>query len=169
MRIPVIATFLLSSALGAQQPASPPTRLFATLAGRWSCAGGFPDGRKLAADLTFTEAQGRRLLHFTHTDRAPGSYWQDANWLFDAKAARILSLATSGSSTNQNASAALFIAKEWTDASVVLEADTLKSPPWTQNRFSYTLRDTATMLMRWELGRNGGWQLGDSLVCRRSK
>ena len=79
-----------------------------------------------------------------------------------------MSLSTSGSTKNASVSPALFLGAQWTDSSIVLEADTLKSPPWTPNRFSYALRGGASLLMRWEVQRNGAWSLGDSLVCARS-
>jgi hypothetical protein len=79
----------------------------------------------------------------------------------------VLSLSTSGSTRTPNASAALFVATAWTETSIVLDADSLKGPPWMPNRFSYTLRGPSTLGMRWEVQRNGTWMLGDSLVCGR--
>ena len=112
------------------------------------------------------EREGR-LLRFSHVDRTPGAYWQAATWMHDAKNQRVLSLSVSGSTKNQGTSAALFVARSWNDSSIVLEADSLKGPPWAVNRFSYALRNPSTLLKRWEIQRNGSWVLGDSLVCGR--
>ncbi len=69
-------------------------------------------GAAFSADLTFASVQDGRLLRFTHVDRAPSSYWQEAMWAFDAKSNRVFSLSTSGAGTNRNVSPALFSAPE---------------------------------------------------------
>jgi hypothetical protein len=160
-----LAIVLPASAGHAQ--ASPAAGLFASLEGSWDCAGGFPDGRPLAADFSFNREREGRLLRFSHVDRAPGTYWQEATWMHDARGKRLMSLVASGSSKNAGVSAALFVARQWNDSSVVFEADSLKGPPWAANRFAYALRSPATLMMRWEIQRNGSWVLGDSLVCGR--
>jgi hypothetical protein len=159
----------ISASSARAQAMSSAAGLFAALEGRWDCSGGFPDGRKLVADLSFTREREGRLLRFSHVDRAPGSYWQDATWMHDSKGQRVLSLSTSGSTKNLGVGAALFVAHSWTDSSIVLEADSLKGPPWSVNRFSYSLRAPSTLLKRWEVQRNGSWVLGDSLVCGRKQ
>src|SRR5688572_22936204 len=124
MHKPTAALLVIASAISiaaiAQQPAAYPIPVFRALAGTWSCVGGFPDGRSLAADLTFSSAQDGRLLRFSHIDREPGSYWQEATWLLDSKANRVLSLSVSGSRKNATTSAGLFIASSWTDKQLIL-------------------------------------------------
>jgi hypothetical protein len=158
----------------AQQPPTPSAfpdsvaKLFKAVAGRWSCAGGFARGGALAADLKFTPAVGDYAITFQHVDRAPGSYWQNSTWAFDGKSGRIVSTGMSGSQKDQTGAPSMFSASAWSPTSVTLDADTIKAPPFTPNRFTYAVTAGSTLTMRWEVGRNGAWSLGDSLVCSRA-
>lgn len=49
----------------------------------------------------------------------------------------------------------------------MLDADTLKAPPFAPNRFAYVTSGTR-LLMRWEVWRGATWALGDSLVCEHT-
>jgi hypothetical protein len=163
-----LSTLVITSAARAQAPA-PPTALFQALAGHWGCNGGFRDGRKLASDLTFEPVQTGRALRFSHVDRAPGNYWQEATWAFDAKGSRVLSLSMTGSTLNGNASPTMFSGHEWSDREITLNADSLNGPPWAPNRFTYTAAASGQLLMRWEVQRGGIWAFGDSLICARAR
>jgi hypothetical protein len=142
--------------------------LFKALAGHWSCEGGFARGGALSADLAFAPALGDYAITLQHADRAPGSYWQTSTWAFDGKAKRIVSAGMAGSQKDRTGAPTLFSSSAWSATSVTLEADTIKAPPFTPNRFTYSVTDGATLKMRWEVGRNGAWALGDSLVCSRA-
>lgn len=48
-----------------------------------------------------------------------------------------------------------------------LVGDTIKAPPFAPNRFNYSVTGANGLKMVWEVGRNGAWPLGDSLVCAR--
>ena len=141
--------------------------LFSSLAGQWSCQGGFPSGRSLSADLRFEPLLGGRALGFEHVDRAPGLYWQRSTWAADSKTRGIVSSALTGSQKDPIVVPALFVSTSWTTNRIELDADTVKKPPFTPNRFTYTVDSGRTLKMTWELSRNGAWVLGDSLVCAR--
>jgi len=142
--------------------------LFQRLGGRWDCTGGFARGGSLAADLTFTPLFGAHALAFEHVDRAPGVYWQHGTWSVDAKSGAINSAGVAGSTSEYMGSPTLFVAQNWTTTSITLVADTIKSPPFASNRFTYSLIAANTLKMVWEISRNGQWAVGDSLVCARS-
>jgi hypothetical protein len=162
------ACSILTGHAGAQTADSAAVgRLFAAVAGKWSCEGGFPNGRKLAADLQFTPGVDGRIITFEHVDRAPGAYWQRSTWGYDAKAGRVTSLAMTGSTKDKSSIPAMFTSRAWTESSITLDADTLRTPPFAPNRFTYSV-SAAGLKMVWELGRGGVWALGDSLDCKRA-
>jgi hypothetical protein len=166
----VLAVSVASSA-NAQATVSFPdsaAALFKALAGHWSCNGGFARGGALSADLTFAAAVGDYAITFQHADRAPGTYWQKSTWAVDGKTKRIVAAGMAGSQKDRTGAPTLFLSSAWSATSVTLDADTIKAPPFTPNRFTYSVANGATLNMRWEVGRNGAWALGDSLVCSRA-
>jgi hypothetical protein len=140
--------------------------LFTALAGQWACAGSFADGRPLAADLTFTRRNEGRSLAYHHADRAPNTFIQDATWGPDAPNDAIVSLAFAGNESTLGPQ--LFVAKEWSASKIVLVAQTLTSPPFRPNRFTYTLTDAKTLTVLWEVERDGTLTMGDQLTCVRA-
>jgi hypothetical protein len=150
----------------ATSPDSTAAALFAALAGPWACAGAFADGRPLAADLLFEPALDGRALRYRHVDRPPNTFAHEATWAFDAPAGHLISLAFAAMG-DAPASPALFVAEAWTETSITLVADTLRAPPWAPNRFTYTLDGDDALRMVWEIGRGGGWHMGDYLDCQR--
>ncbi|MEP6621191.1 MAG: hypothetical protein ABJE47_17835 [bacterium] len=107
--------FFAPYTIQAQDSASS-SALFTALSGHWACNGGFRDGRSLSADLTFQPVQNGRALRFSHADRVPGTYWQEATWVFDGKGRRVFSLAATGATSSSVAAAAMFSAREWSFA-----------------------------------------------------
>jgi hypothetical protein len=144
-------------------------RLFARLGGKWSCKGGFARGGALEADLAFTPALGGNVMSFEHVDRAPGVYWQHTTWAIDAKLPKIVSVGIAGSQKDMSGAPAGFSSTALSDTSITLQADTLATPPFATNRFTYLSRSRESLEMRWEVLRNAAWSLGDSLVCERAK
>ncbi|HEX5436977.1 MAG TPA: hypothetical protein VFW98_07455 [Gemmatimonadaceae bacterium] len=144
-------------------------QLFTALRGRWSCTGGSANGRPLAADLTFTPSMDGRTLRYRDADHAPSNYVQEATWAMSPTRHEIVSLAFAALSSKAAPEPALFVAREWTAHSLTLVADTLQSPPWAPNRFTYTLAASNTLKMVWEVEHAGAWQVGDSLMCRRAE
>ena len=142
-------------------------RLFARLSGKWSCRGGFPRGGALEADLAFTPGLGGNIVSFEHIDRAPGVYWQRSTWAVDAKLPKTVSVGVAGSQKDMSGAAAGFSSTALSDTSITLQADTLATPPFATNRFTYFSRTHDSLEMRWEVLRNAAWSLGDSLVCGR--
>jgi hypothetical protein len=80
----------------------------------------------------------------------------------------VSSIAMTGSTKNRSGAPALFTAHEWSRYAITLVADTVKTPPFAPNRFTFRLERADRLTMRWEVARNGAWALGDSLVCARS-
>lgn len=146
---------------------SPASTLFASLAGRWSCTGGFGRGGALQADLTFMLVAGGRALAFQHVDRSPSVYWQSATWGLESGTDRIVSLAMAGSMKAGAGTPSMFVASRWSATSLTLVADTLKAPPFAPNQFTYTVSGANTMKVVWEVSRNGALVVGDSLMCAR--
>ena len=142
-------------------------RLFARVAGKWSCKGGFSRGGSLEADLAFSPDLGGKIVSFEHVDRAPSIYWQRGTWAVDAKLARVTSAGIAGSTKDASGVPAAFFSTALSDTSITLQADTLGSPPFTPNRFTYRSPTRDSLEMRWEVLRNGAWSLGDSLLCGR--
>jgi len=142
--------------------------LFAALRGGWSCTGALANGRPLAADLSFTPSMDGKLLRFRHADRAPSSYVQEATWGASPTRHEIVSLAYAAGTATAAPEPALFVAREWTAHSLTLVADTLQSPPWAPNRFTYTVAGPDSLKMVWEVERGGAWRMGDWLACTRA-
>ncbi len=172
----LLPTFFLAFAaasVGAQAPpvadsiAARASALFAHFSGRWSCVGGFARGGSLQADLTFSSVADGRALMFVHADRPPNTYWQSASWSLD-DAGRIVSLAVAGSTKSRTGTPSLFIATAWNENSLTLVADTVKSPPFAPNQFTYSLTTGNDLKMVWEVSRNGSRAVGDSLLCHRA-
>lgn len=140
-------------------------QLFAKFAGSWSCSGKFADGRPLASDIVMTLRMDGRSLRYEHRDRAPNNFVQEATWGPDAANHQLVSLAFAGNS--QRLIPELFVAKSWSAASVTFEAETLTSPPFAPNRFTYSIDEGGALKMIWEVQRNGTWSQGDQIKCTR--
>jgi hypothetical protein len=158
---------VLARSASAQSFPDSATTLFRNLSGRWSCAGGFGRGGALAADLTFTAIMSAHALSFEHIDRAPSTYWQRSTWSVDARTGGIVAAGIAGSTRAYTGSPTLFVAPAWGTTRIVLNADTIKTPPFVPNRFTYAVNPAGELEMKWEVLRNGSWALGDSLVCSR--
>jgi hypothetical protein len=141
-------------------------RLFANVAGRWSCAGAFADGRPLSSDITITLRVDGRAVQYQHHDRAPNDFTQEALWGPDTQNNQIVSVAFAGNATALGPQ--LLVAKVWSERSVVFEARSLTSPPFAPNRFTYTIEPPNTLKMVWEVERNGAWSVGDRISCNRT-
>lgn len=143
-------------------------RLFERLAGNWSCKGGFSRGGALEADLAFSPGLGGSIVSFEHVDRTPSVYWQRSTWAVDAKLPRVVSAGVAGSKKDASGAPAAFFSTALSDTSITLQADTLGSPPFAPNRFTYLSPRRDSLEMRWEVLRSGAWSLGDSLTCGRA-
>jgi hypothetical protein len=121
----------------------------------------------LEADLAFSPGLGGKIVSFEHVDRAPSIYWQRGTWAVDAKLARVASAGVAGSTKDASGVPTAFFSTTLSDTSITLQADTLGSPPFSPNRFTYRSPTHDSLAMRWEVLRNGAWSLGDSLVCGR--
>src|SRR5580765_5780458 len=95
-------------------------RLFANLAGHWSCAGAFADGRPLSSDITITLRLDGRAVQYQHHDRAPNDFMQEALWGPDTRNNQLVSVAFAGNATALGPQ--LFVAKVWSERSVIFEA-----------------------------------------------
>jgi len=113
-------------------------------------------------------ALGGNIVGFEHVDRTPGSYWQRATWALDPKLPRVVSAGVAGSQKDATGSPAAFYSTMLRETSITLQADTLGSPPFAPNRFTYLSPARDSLEMRWEVLRNGTWSLGDSLMCGRA-
>jgi hypothetical protein len=111
---------------------------------------------------------GGQLLRFRDADHAPSSYVQEATWGLSAARHQIVSLAFAAGSKNAPPEPALYVARSWTAHSLTLVADTLESPPWAPNRFTYAVNGRNGLTRRWEVERNGAWRMGDTLSCHRA-
>ena len=140
--------------------------LFERISGHWSCSGGFSRGGSLESDMSFTPILDGRVLFYTHTDRAPNAFWESATWSLDASG-RIVSMAMVGSTKTRVGAPALFIATSWSPSTITLVADTVKTPPFAPNQFTYSLAGDR-LKMVWEVARNGVRAVGDSLLCNRA-
>lgn len=139
-------------------------QLFAAVSGKWSCEGGFPNGRVLAADLRMESVLDGRSLSAEHLDRAPGSYWQRMSWALDGRRGVLLGVGVAGSTKDQNAAVVSWTARDWKSDGVIFETDSSKAPV---NRYAYTLQSDGTLKYGWYIRAADRWVLGDSLICRR--
>jgi hypothetical protein len=146
--------------------ASETKELFSSLAGSWSCEGTFSNGKPIASDLQFTPRLDGRTLQYEHRDRPPNNFVATAFWGPDASNNQLVSTGFAGDATTL--APVLFTAKKWTAQSVRFEAQSLTSPPFAPNRFTYTF-EKLKLTITWEVQRNGDWRVGDRLGCSRGQ
>lgn len=144
------------------QSADSSSRWVAPLAGAWSCAGAFSNGKPLAADVVLSPALGGRWLSYHHQDRAPGRY--EATALL-GPALRDSALVTTTIYDNFGGHRR-FIPSAAADNTITLVRDTTENGARLE-RFTFRPRVDGTLWFGWEIGRNGQWFLGDSLSCKR--
>jgi hypothetical protein len=133
-------------------------------AGRWGCAGGFPSGKLLRADVVFTPRLGGRWLEYHHTDRAPGRYEALALW----------GPAVGASQTVQNVlydnfgGQRRFASDGWRNGALVFVRDSAEAGA-REERFIFRERSESTFWFAWEVRRPNvpAWAVGDSLTCAR--
>lgn len=106
------------------------------------------------------------VLFYTHTDRAPNAFWESATWSLDASG-RIVSMAVVGSSKTRVGAPALFIANSWSQSTITLVADTVKTPSFEPNQFTCSVTGDH-LKMVWEVSRNGVRAVGGSLLRTRA-
>ena len=169
LQLPLAAALLLAAALPLSAQTQPPpaapgsAEMFAYLAGRWSCAGEFANGRKLEADLAWTPQLDGKWLELRHTDRAPGRFQAIAHWGTDPATGTMVSV-----TFDIGGGVRLFTAADgWTNRAVVFETRQLMAPPRGRERFTWRAESDTTLRMTWEVERDGAWRMGDYLVCNK--
>lgn len=166
----MLTAALLASLFQAVAVASPPAKdpapLFAALAGRWSCAGAFANGKLLKADLAFEPSFQGRTLRYTHVDKAPNTYQQHSTWGVDAGSGHLVSLAFLAFKPGPG-EPALYVSEDWSPKKVTFVHKKLLKDPFAPNRFTYSVAGD-TLKMLWEVERKGMWRMGDFLECKRA-
>jgi hypothetical protein len=144
------------------------SRLFASAEGSWSCVGAFANGKPLAANLKFKRSPDGQSIHYSHVDRAPNTYRQEANWGVDKDSGHMISLAFTAFGDQRSPSAAMYVAEKWSADSVTLVHKKLLADPFAPNRFTYSVSG-GKLKMLWEVRRGESeWRMGDYLDCERS-
>lgn len=132
------------------------------LTGPWGCSGAFASGRPLAADIVFAAALNAHWLEYHHRDRAPGRY----------EATALLGPALADSTVvptvlyDNFGGHRRFGVTTSPTGEVILARDTTEKGARVE-RFTFRPRADGTLWFGWEVQRDGGWALGDSLSCRR--
>lgn len=160
----------------AQPKFAPPRRLpdelTAFFVGSWSGAGGFANGKKIEADVSFTPDLDNQWLAYHHTDRAPSTYKSSGLWGFEYSSKRFVMILA-----DNFGGARLFSSDGWTGSKIVFlksgaiipEASDLKQPV-RQERFTFEKQNNDEFKMTYEFSQDGNiWKLGDYLVFTKKK
>ena len=152
---------------GRDQLDAPPADSVATLAkslvGSWACRGGTPDGRTMAATISFTLVLDAHWLQFEHRDVPPGRFLATAMWPATTITEPMSTTLYDNSGGNRRLTGA------WDPDSIVWVKD-VTEPGVRRERFTFRRVDTDTFWYAWHIQRaaTGPPVLGDSLTCRRT-
>lgn len=151
-----IACFLSGSAVAAGDE---PFRDFSDLTGRWTCHGVFPaTGKTIDASLRFEpDLQGTALVKH-HDDTSPSaSYHALEAWGYDATTHRYRATIL-----DSVGGARLFSSDGWKDGRLVWQSAPEVQPA---QRFIYVREPGKGLRIDWEVQRDGGYVVGDTLQC----
>ena len=162
--LPVALTICLLAGLSAQsQPVKNrlDTALLNFFVGKWSGEGAFSNGRKIAADLTFSLSLDSSWLVYEHRDRAPNSYKATSYWGVDGQSGKFLAYVFDNFQGHR-----LFETNGWINGKLILS-----NQVWMPQiglyfeHFIYQRTGDRSFKMSYETSRDGiSWQLGDWLV-----
>ena len=132
--------------------------------GRWSGEGAFANGKKIAADLSFTLSLDSCWLMYEHRDRAPGQYKATSMWGVDGQSGEFVAYCFDNFQGHRG-----FEGNGWKNGKMVLTHHAFypKVGGYFEH-FIYERTGERSFKMTYETSRDGiGWQMGDWLVFRR--
>ena len=150
---------LAGSAAGAADAPSP-MQAMQPLLGSWHCAGVFPaSGKRISSSIRFDAELGGAGVLKHHDDIAPNTYRAVEAWTYDAKGKQF-----NAAIVDNFGGARRFGSTGW-------DGDTLTwtSAPEVQpaQKFVYVRAADGTLRVDWQVLRNGGFAVGDTLTCKR--
>jgi len=160
MRLPPLfcAACLLSSTAFAGDEAF---RDFANLTGQWTCHGVFPaSGKTIDSTVNFAfDLEGKAVVKHHDDTSAPATYHALEAWGYDAKAHQY-----NATILDSFGGARVFSSEGWKDGRLVWRSSSEIQPA---QRFTYAREPGDTLRIDWEVQKQGGFVIGDTLHCSR--
>jgi hypothetical protein len=151
-----VACFLSGSAMASDDA---PFRDFSDLTGRWTCHGVFPaSGKTIDSAIRFDlDLQGKALIKHHDDTSPPAIYHALEAWGYDAKNGRY-----NAAILDSFGGARLFSSDGWKDGRLVWRSAPEVKPA---QRFTYIRQPGKGLRIDWEVEREGGFVVGDTLQC----
>jgi hypothetical protein len=160
MRISLwLALMSVCGVAGAAEPQTP-IHVMESLLGHWRCDGVFPaSGKTIASTMRFDADLGGAAVLKHHDDIAPATYRAVEAWTYDAKGKQFNAAIVDNFGGTRR-----FSSGGW-------EGDTLTwtSAPEVQpaQKFVYVRTAGGALRVDWQVMRDGGFVVGDTLTCKR--
>ena len=159
MRVGFLFVLMLASGAAAADPPSP-MQAMQPLLGSWHCDGVFPaSGKRISSSIRLDAELGGAGVLKHHDDIAPNTYRAVEAWTYDAKGKQF-----NAAIVDNFGGARRFGSTGW-------DGDTLTwtSAPEVQpaQKFVYVRAADGTLRVDWQVLRNGGFAVGDTLTCKR--
>jgi len=145
----------------AQQSATDPD-MIKFFGGNWNCSGEFVNGKKIAADVSFAPELDGKWLLYRHADRPPGPFKAEAFWGVEQSSGKLISVME-----DNFGNARLFTSDGWKDGSVTFNRTAMLEQKISRERFRYERQSDNSFKMTYERSADGGWKMGDFIVCTR--
>jgi len=166
MRRKLIA--LMFCLAGAARAADSPTPLnedmASFLAGHWSGAGAFGNGKKIEADVDFQRELDGQLLLYRHTDKAPNNYKALGTWSVDKASGKlVMNVSDNFGGTRR------FESEGWLADIVAFNKVGIPVAAGNrQERFTFQRKSPNSFRMSYEWSADGkNWKLGDFIDFER--
>ena len=160
MRALLPFALLLACGAGVAAERPLPIRAMDPLLGHWACHGVFPaSGKTIDSTMRLESDLGGAMVLKRHDDLPPSTYRALETWGYDAKSGQFRAAVVDASGGIRQ-----FAATGW-------DGDTLtwNSMPDVQpaQKFVYVREAGGTLRLDWQIMRNGGFVVGDTLTCKR--
>jgi len=155
-----IACFLSGNAMASGDA---PFRDFSDLTGHWTCHGVFPaTGKTIDSSIRFDlDLQGKALVKHHDDTSPPALYHALEAWGYDAKSGRY-----NATILDNFGGARLFSSDGWKDGRLVWHSAPEVKPA---QRFTYVREPQEGLRIDWEVERESGFVVGDTLHCSRDR
>ena len=159
--------FLLHIAANAQSVTSSPKYLdkdmLSFFIGQWSGEGQFANGKKIAADVSFSLSLDSCWVVYTHTDKSPGMYKAMSMWGVDKATGKPVDYIFNNFQGNDK-----YTSDGWANNKIIWFKEQRISGGSFFTRFTYEKLDENRFKMTYEVSKdNSNWKMGDFLIFVR--
>ncbi len=151
-----------------ERPVQVPSSESSQLAGSWSCAGNFRNGKVHRASFTGSMILSGKWLELTETDLEPATRYV-AKYLigYDSQGGHLIEF-----DANTFGAATYSSTDGWRHGVLTMESHASLSvkAPYVANRFVYTIGGAKTFTVDWQIQKTAedSWVTSDHLLCERT-